>query len=196
MSDKNLNPIILFQNWFEKATEEEINDPNALALATVNRNKQPSVRMVLLKGLTNTEFVFYTNLKSKKSKELKSNPKASMCFHWKSIRRQIRIDGSIKKVPSKVADQYFNTRPYGSRIGAWASIQSTPMESKLDLIKRIQEYKKKFPIHKKVPRPPHWSGWALKANEVEFWLDGDNRIHERLRYKKSGSKWKKEILYP
>jgi pyridoxamine 5'-phosphate oxidase len=179
-----------------KAKKTEINDPNALALATVNRKKQPSVRMVLLKGLTNTEFVFYTNLKSKKSKELKSNPKASMCFHWKSIRRQIRIDGSIKKVPSKVADQYFNTRPYGSRIGAWASIQSTPMESKLDLIKRIQEYKKKFPIHKKVPRPPHWSGWALKANEVEFWLDGDNRIHERLRYKKSGSKWKKEILYP
>jgi len=152
--------------------------------------------MVLLKGLTNTEFVFYTNLKSKKSSELKSNPKASMCFHWKSIRRQIRIDGSIKQVPSKVADQYFNTRPYGSRIGAWASIQSTPMESKVDLIKRIQEYKKKFPIHKKVPRPPHWSGWALKANEVEFWLDGNNRIHERLRYRKSGSKWIKEILYP
>ena len=190
------NPVELFKKWISKAEENEINDPNALALATVNRNKQPSVRMVLLKGLTNTEFVFYTNLKSKKSKELKSNPKASMCFHWKSIRRQIRIDGSIKKVPSKVADQYFNTRPYGSRIGAWASIQSTPMESKLDLIKRIQEYKKKFPIHKKVPRPPHWSGWALKANEVEFWLDGDNRIHERLRYKKSGSKWKKEILYP
>jgi pyridoxamine 5'-phosphate oxidase len=179
-----------------KAKKTEINDPNALALATVNRNKQPSVRMVLLKGLTNTEFVFYTNLKSKKSSELKSNPKASMCFHWKSIRRQIRIDGSIKQVPSKVADQYFNTRPYGSRIGAWASIQSTPMESKVDLIKRIQEYKKKFPIHKKVPRPPHWSGWALKANEVEFWLDGNNRIHERLRYRKSGSKWIKEILYP
>jgi pyridoxamine 5'-phosphate oxidase len=119
-----------------------------------------------------------------------------MCFHWKSIRRQIRIDGTIKKVSSKAADQYFNTRPYGSRIGAWASIQSTPMESKLDLIKRIEEYKKKFPIHKKVPRPSHWSGWALKAKEVEFWLDGDNRIHERLRYKKSGSRWIKEILYP
>ena len=190
------NPLELFKVWMIKAKKTEINDPNALALATVNRNKQPSVRMVLLKGLTNTEFVFYTNLKSKKSKELKSNPKASMCFHWKSIRRQIRIDGTIKKVSNKAADQYFNTRPYGSRIGAWASIQSTPMESKLDLIKRIEEYKKKFPIHKKVPRPSHWSGWALKANEVEFWLDGDNRIHERLRYKKSGSRWIKEILYP
>ena len=190
------NPFELFKAWMIKAKRTEINDPNALALATVNQNKQPSVRMVLLKGLTNTEFIFYTNLKSKKSNELKINPKASMCFHWKSIRRQIRIDGNIKKVPSKIADQYFNTRPYGSRIGAWASVQSTPMESKLDLIKRIEHYKRKFPAHKKVPRPPYWSGWALKANQIEFWLDGSNRIHERLRYRKSGSKWIKEILYP
>lgn len=190
------NPFELFKVWMAKAKKTEINDPNALALATVNQNKQPSVRMVLLKGLTNTEFIFYTNLKSKKSNELKINPKASMCFHWKSIRRQIRIDGNIKKVPSKIADQYFNTRPYGSRIGAWASVQSTPMESKLDLIKRIEHYKRKFPAHKKVPRPPYWSGWALKANQIEFWLDGSNRIHERLRYRKSGSKWIKEILYP
>jgi pyridoxamine 5'-phosphate oxidase len=179
-----------------KAKKTEINDPNALALATVNRNKQPSVRMVLLKELTNKEFIFYTNLNSKKSNELKSNPKASMCFHWKSIRRQIRIDGSIKKVPSKVADKYFNSRPYGSRIGAWASIQSKPMQSRFDLVNRIQEYKKKFPSNKKVPRPPHWSGFALKANAVEFWLDGQNRIHERLKYKKLGSRWIKEILYP
>ena len=190
------NPFELFKVWMAKAKKTEINDPNALALATVNQNKQPSVRMVLLKGLTNTEFIFYTNLKSKKSNELKINPKASMCFHWKSIRRQIRIDGNIKKVPSKIADQYFNTRPYGSRIGAWASIQSTPMESKLDLIKRIEQYKRKFPAHKKVPRPPYWSGWALKANQIEFWLDGSNRIHERLKYTRSGSKWTKEILYP
>jgi pyridoxamine 5'-phosphate oxidase len=119
-----------------------------------------------------------------------------MCFHWKSLRRQVRIDGSISKVPSKVANQYFNSRPYGSRIGAWASIQSTPMISRLDLLKRIQHFKKKFPNSKKIPRPPYWSGWALKANEIEFWLDGDNRIHERLKYKKLGSKWKKEILYP
>ena len=141
-------------------------------------------------------FIFYTNLNSRKSSELKRNPKASMCFHWKSLRRQVRIDGSISKVPSKVANQYFNSRPYGSRIGAWASIQSTPMISRLDLLKRIQYFKKKFPNSKKVPRPPYWSGWALKANEIEFWLDGDNRIHERLKYKKLGSKWKKEILYP
>jgi pyridoxamine 5'-phosphate oxidase len=152
--------------------------------------------MVLLKGLTDKEFIFYTNLNSRKSTELKANPRASMCFHWKSLRRQIRIDGSISKVPSKVADQYFNSRPYGSRIGAWASIQSTPMTSRLDLIRRVQYFKKKFPNLKKVPRPPYWSGWALKANEIEFWLDGDNRIHQRLKYKKIGSKWKKEILYP
>ena len=190
------NPFDLFKTWMAKAKKTEINDPNALALATVNRKKQPSVRMVLLKGLTNKEFIFYTNLNSKKSNELKSNPKASMCFHWKSIRRQIRIEGSIAKVPSKVADKYYNSRPYGSRIGAWASIQSRPMESRSDLMNRIQEYKKKFPSHKKVPRPPYWSGFALKANEVEFWLDGHNRIHERLRYKKLGSRWVKEILYP
>lgn len=190
------NPFELFKVWMSKAKKTEINDPNALALATVNRQKQPSVRMVLLKGLTSKEFIFYTNLKSKKSNELKSNPKAAMCFHWKSIRRQVRIDGSIKKVPSKVADQYFNSRPYGSRIGAWASIQSTPMDTRFDLIKRVEKYKKKFPNNKKVPRPPHWSGWALNPIEIEFWLDGNNRIHERLRYKKSGSSWKKEILYP
>ncbi|NDG68284.1 MAG: pyridoxamine 5'-phosphate oxidase, partial [Proteobacteria bacterium] len=136
------NPFELFKVWMSKAKKTEINDPNALALATVNRKKQPSVRMVLLKGLTNKEFVFYTNLQSRKSNELKSNPKASMCFHWKSIRRQVRIDGSIKKVPNKVADQYFNTRPYGSRIGAWASIQSTTMQSRSNLINRIQKYKK------------------------------------------------------
>ena len=143
-----------------------------------------------------SKFIFYTNLNSKKSHELKRNPKASMCFHWKSIRRQIRIEGSIKKVTSKVADKYFNSRPYGSRIGAWASIQSRPMKSRLDLMNRIQEFKKKFPNHKKVPRPPYWSGFALKANVIEFWLDGNNRIHERLRYKKSVSGWIKEILYP
>jgi len=190
------NPFELFKVWMSKAEKTEINDPNALALATVNSKKQPSVRMVLLKGLTSKEFIFYTNLNSRKSSELKSNPQASMCFHWKSLRRQVRIDGSISKVPSKVANQYFNSRPYGSRIGAWASIQSTPMISRLDLLKRIQHFKKKFPNSKKVPRPPYWSGWALKANEIEFWLDGDNRIHERLKYKKLGSKWKKEILYP
>ncbi len=138
------NPFQLFKVWMSKAEKTEINDPNALALATVNSKKQPSVRMVLLKGLTNKEFIFYTNLNSRKSSELKANPRASMCFHWKSLRRQIRIDGSISKVPSKVADQYFNSRPYGSRIGAWASIQSTPMISRLDLIRRVQYFKKKI----------------------------------------------------
>ena len=157
------NPFDLFKTWMAKAKKTEINDPNALALATVNRNKQPSVRMVLLKGLTNKEFIFYTNLNSKKSNELKSNPKASMCFHWKSIRRQIRIEGSIAKVPGKVADKYYNSRPYGSRIGAWASIQSRPMESRSDLMNRIQEYKKKISKSQKSSKTPLLVRFCFKS---------------------------------
>jgi pyridoxamine 5'-phosphate oxidase len=190
------NPFELFKVWMAKAKKTEINDPNALALATADSKKQPSVRMVLLKGLIGKEFIFYTNLKSKKSHELIKNPKASMCFHWKSLRRQVRVDGMVKKVSKKIADQYFNSRPYGSRIGAWASIQSAPMQSRADLLKKIREFKKKFPENRKVPRPPYWSGWALQPKEIEFWLDGENRIHERLKYKKFGSSWKKQILYP
>ena len=190
------NPIELFKKWFDKAKENEINDPNAVALGTTDTNKQPSVRMVLLKGLSNEGFVFYTNFNSKKGNDLKNNQLASMCFHWKSLRRQVRVIGSVKQVTEKEADEYYNSRAYGSRISAWASSQSKPMKNRNIFLKKIEEFKKKFPDQKKVPRPPHWSGWRIHPKEIEFWIDGDFRIHERLNYINKNGNWTKEILYP
>ena len=152
--------------------------------------------MVLLKGLSHKGFVFYTNLNSSKSNELKENPKAAMCFHWKSFNRQIRILGSITQVDAREADLYFNTRPYESKISAWASDQSKPMKQRSELLKKIEDLNEKYKDGKNVPRPPHWSGWCLKPSSIEFWLHKDNRIHERLRYNKIANDWKKEILYP
>jgi pyridoxamine 5'-phosphate oxidase len=190
------NPIDLFKNWFKKAEETEINDPNAVALGTANQTNQPSVRMVLLKGLSNKGFVFYTNFNSKKGNDLKINQQASMCFHWKSLRRQVRVIGKVQQVDDKEADEYYNSRPYKNRISAWASNQSEKLESRDNFLKKIEEYEKKYPDQNKVPRPPHWSGWRILPNEIEFWLDGEGRIHERLNYINNNSKWIKEILYP
>ena len=190
------NPIGLFNKWFSKAGENEINDPNAVAVATSDQNNQPNVRMVLLKGLSDKGFVFYTNFKSKKGQELKVNQKASMCFHWKSLRRQVRILGKVEEVTTKEADDYYNSRPYKNRISAWASSQSQILEKREIFLNKIQEYEKKYPDENNVPRPPHWSGWRLLPNEIEFWVDGEGRIHERLIYKNINGKWEKEILYP
>ena len=189
------NPVELFKKWFNKATQTEINDPNAVAVATADENNQPSVRMVLLKGLNDKGFVFYTNFNSKKGAELKKNKKASMCFHWKSLRRQVRITGLVEEVSNKEADDYYNSRPYKNKIGAWASSQSDVLDKREDFLEKIEKFKKKYP-DENVPRPPHWSGWRLMPNEVEFWLDGEGRIHERLNYIKSSGKWKKILLYP
>ena len=191
------NPLELFKEWFDEAKKTEINDPNALALATSSKNGIPSVRMVLLKDFNEKGFVFYTNLKSKKSQDIHSNPHASMCFHWKSLLRQIRIVGELNNVSDKDADAYYNSRSYGSRIGAWASKQSTILKDRDELYQSINNFKKKFPDEKKVPRPPNWSGWNLSPKEIEFWLDGDNRIHQRLKYIKSKSgNWEKILLSP
>ena len=191
------NPIDLFGQWFNEAKKTEINDPNALSLATVGKNGIPSVRMVLLKDFNSDGFVFYTNLNSRKSEEIKSNANASMCFHWKSLLRQVRITGEISKVSDTDADNYYNSRSYGSRIGAWASNQSSILKSRDELLKSIEEFKKKYPNENNVPRPKHWSGWNLTPNEIEFWLDGKNRIHERLRYtKKNNNDWEKNLLNP
>ena len=190
-------PIDLFKVWFEDAKKTEINDPNALALATADENGVPSVRMVLLKDFSEKGFVFYTNLESKKSGDIKNNPNVSMCFHWKSLLRQIRIVGTISSVSNEEADNYYNSRAYGSRIGAWASKQSTVLKNRDELYKSIDNFKKKFPDENNVPRPDYWSGWILSPNEIEFWLDGDNRIHQRLKYIKSNDKsWKKVLLSP
>ena len=190
------NPLELFKIWMSDAEKEEINDPNALSLATTNKNNEPSVRMILLKELSSKGFIFYTNLNSPKSIDLKNNPKASMCFHWKSLQRQIRISGSINQVSDNEADNYFNSRAYESRIGAWASDQSKVMNERKDLLRKIVNFKKKYQDEKNVPRPKNWSGWCLVPLIIEFWLGEQFRIHERLRYKKISNKWKKEILYP
>ena len=191
------NPIDLFKKWFKKAEETEINDPNALALSTSNKNNEPSVRMVLLKGLSEKGFVFYTNLSSRKSNDLKENKFASMCFHWKSIRRQIRISGHAEQVPDDEANQYYQSRPYKNKIGAWASSQSSKMESRGDLLERVKNFEKKYPDKNNVPRPSHWSGWRLIPKEIEFWLDGEGRIHERLIYvRRNDGGWIKNLLYP
>lgn len=190
------DPFELFKIWLEEASKKEINDPNALSLATTNSRNEPSVRMVLLKGLSKNGFVFYTNLNSPKSSDLKNNPKAAMCFHWKSLERQVRIVGSLTQVTDKEADQYYNSRPYESRIGAWASDQSKVMKRREDFLKKIDEFKKKFKDEKNLPRPKHWSGWCLDPSSIEFWLGDKYRIHERLKYHKVSSNWKKEILYP
>ena len=191
------NPIDLFREWFKEAKKSEINDPNALALATVGKNGIPSARMVLLKDFSMNGFVFYTNLNSQKSSEIKSNPNASMCFHWKSLLRQVRITGKLKNVSDIDADNYYKSRSYGSRIGAWASNQSSILKSRDELLKSIEDFKKKYPNKKDIPRPKYWSGWTLNPNEIEFWLDGKDRIHERLRYtKKNDNEWEKNLLSP
>ena len=190
------NPISLFKIWFEEAKKSELNDPNALSLATSDNMGVPSVRMVLLKSFDNNGFVFYTNLNSTKSKAIKDNPIVSMCFHWKSLLRQIRIFGSIENVSDKEANDYYNSRKYGSRIGAWASKQSTTLRNRNELLSSIEKYKKKYPDTNEVPRPEYWSGWRLIPNEIEFWLDGENRIHERLKYKFEQNKWDKFLLSP
>ncbi|MAJ23134.1 MAG: pyridoxamine 5'-phosphate oxidase [Candidatus Pelagibacter sp. TMED64] len=190
------NPIDLFKIWMSEAEKNEINDPNALSLATANKDNEPSVRMVLLKGLSLKGFVFYTNLNSPKSIDLKNNPKAAMCFHWKSLQRQVRISGNINQVSHEEADNYFNSRPYESRIGAWASDQSKAMDKREDFLKDIEKFKKKYENEKNLPRPKHWSGWCLNPSSIEFWLGDQYRIHERLKYNKVSNNWKKEILYP
>ena len=190
------DPIELFKLWMNDAKKSEPNDPNAVSLATSNNNF-PSVRMVLLKDFSQNGFIFYTNLNSQKGNELKENPKAAMCFHWKSLLRQIRINGVVTQVADDVADKYYNSRSYDSRIGAWASKQSKELTSRDQLIDSIKEYKDKYNDENNVPRPSHWSGWILSPQSIEFGLDGDSRIHERLKYvKDSSDQWIKSLLSP
>ena len=190
------DPFVVFKKWMSEAEKNEINDPNAVALATVNESNQPDVRMVLLKEFNNNGFVFFTNLNSKKGTDLKKVPKASMCFHWKSLLRQVRVSGDISLISKNDADMYFNSRPYLSKIGAWSSNQSKPMETRDAFLNKIEEYKNKFIDENKVPRPEHWSGFLLSPNRIEFWKDVEGRLHQRLEYLKESDTWKRQILYP
>ncbi|MEO9529796.1 pyridoxamine 5'-phosphate oxidase [Roseibium sp.] len=191
------NPFDLFSEWLGDARASEPNDPNALSLATVDPDGLPNVRMVLLKGFDERGFTFYTNLESAKGRELLSSGKAAMCFHWKSLRRQVRIRGAILQVSGEEADAYYQSRPRGSRIGAWASKQSRPLESRFALEKEVARYTAKFGISD-IPRPDHWSGLRLEPASIEFWHDRPFRLHDRLQFNRSSSDqpWSKERLYP
>ena len=194
--DKKIDPIELFQKWFKEAQDKEIRDPNAMQIATVSKNGFPSVRTVLLKDIINRNFVFYTNYESRKSREIFETGKLAICFYWKSINRQVRVVGEIDKIPEKVSDQYFESRSLGSRIGAWASIQSQPLKNRETLLERVKEFENKF--NENVPRPKHWGGFKIIPNEFEFWQDGDFRLHDRFILKPSedSSLWECQRYYP
>jgi pyridoxamine 5'-phosphate oxidase len=188
-------PYRLFADWLKDATESEINDPNGMALATVDASGLPNVRMVLLKGVDEKGFVFYTNLESQKGAEILGSMKAALCFHWKSLRRQVRVRGNVEIVTDAEADEYYTTRPRGSRIGAWASKQSRPLESRFALEKAVAEYTAKYPIGD-IPRPKHWSGFRILPVSIEFWHDRPFRLHDRLEFRRQGEGWEKVRMYP
>lgn len=190
-----LDPYALFTEWMAEATRSEPNDPNALCLATATPEGRPSARMVLLKGHDPRGFVFYTNLESRKGRELAANPFAALCFHWKTLARSIRVEGAIEAVTDAEADAYYASRSRGSRIGAWASRQSRPLEGRWALEKAVAEYTMKFGIGE-IPRPPHWSGFRLLPERIEFWRDMPFRLHERRVFVTDGAGWKLETLYP
>jgi pyridoxamine 5'-phosphate oxidase len=188
-------PFDLFGAWLADATKSEPNDPNALALATVDADGMPDVRMVLLKGFDRQGFVFYTNFESAKGKEILGSMKAAMCFHWKSLRRQVRVRGPVEIVSDAEADAYYATRPRGSRIGAWASKQSRELESRFALEKAVAEYTARYPIGD-IPRPAHWSGFRIIPQQIELWHDRPFRLHDRVVFTRSGDGWEKTRLYP
>ena len=189
------DPFALFAEWLREASAKEPNDPNAMALSTADADGAPDVRMVLLKDVDPAGFVFYTNLESAKGRQLAENPRAALLFHWKSLRRQVRVRGAVAPVTTAEADAYFATRARASQLGAWASSQSRPLPDRLALEKRIAETGLRFGLGK-VERPPHWSGFRLTPAVIEFWRDRPFRLHERLVFARASGGWTTERLYP
>ena len=188
------DPFVLFQTWFDEAVTAEINDPDAIALASVNADGMPSVRMVLLRQWSKDGFLFFTNYQSRKSGELLATGKAAFCMHWKSLRKQVRVTGQVGKATAAQSDAYFNSRGRGSQIGAWASAQSQPLGSRAELMAQVEAHDKKFPVG--VTRPPHWGGFCLVPEEIEFWADGEHRLHDRFRFTRADSGWDIQRLNP
>ena len=188
------DPFVLFQTWFDEAVTAEINDPDAIALASVNADGMPSVRMVLLRQWSEDGFLFFTNYQSRKSGELLATGKAAFCMHWKSLRKQVRVTGQVEKATAAQSDAYFNSRGRGSQIGAWASAQSQPLGNRAELMAQVEAHDKKFP--NAVTRPPHWGGFCLVPEEIEFWADGEHRLHDRFRFTRADSGWDIQRLNP
>ena len=200
MADKKLqtedDPFVLFRDWYDQASNAEINDPNAICVATLNPDGSLSARMVLLKSWDARGFVFYTNFESRKGEALLRNPVAAICIHWKSLRKQIRIEGTVEIVTKEEADTYFQSRKRGSQIGAWASLQSQKLDSRETLEKRVAELEKHYD-GQDIPRPAHWSGFRVIPKRIEFWNEGEFRLHDRFVFEKNGTDgWHKNRLYP
>jgi pyridoxamine 5'-phosphate oxidase len=189
------DPLALFDRWFADARGAEVNDPEAMALATADTAGNPSVRMVLLKGHGPKGFVFYTNEQSAKGDEIIANPSAALLFHWKSLRRQVRVEGSVERVPDEEADAYFASRSRDSQLGAWASDQSRPLDSREAFELRFEEVKRRFE-GQVVPRPPHWGGFRVVPSRIEFWQDRPHRLHERRLFTLADGRWSEGLLYP
>ncbi len=191
------DPFVLFSDWLEDAKKKEPSDPNAMALATADEHGAPDVRMVLLKDVSGNGFVFYSNAESRKGRQLKANAQAALCFHWKSLRRSVRVSGRVQEASIGEADAYFATRAKDSQIGAWASEQSRPMEGRFELEKRIAMFAARYGLGK-TPRPPHWIGWRIVPTRIEFWRDRPFRLHDRLEFTREGpvEPWTTRRLYP
>ena len=193
--NSNQKPIDLFKDWFEEAKKNEINDPNAMNLATISSDGKLNSRIVLLKSYSDEGFIFYSNSNSKKGQALLNNNNVALNFHWKSLNKQIRIEGTAAVISNTKSDEYYNSRPHGSKIGAWASLQSEELSDRNLLIKRVEDYEKKFQGNN-VPRPSHWNGYLVKPNLIEFWQDMPFRLHDRLEFKKENGNWVSKKLYP